>query len=57
MVVAWHNFTVTETDYGHTDWVLHGFINVPGLSVVREPESRVEELWLNTGWGPYFRQD
>ena len=57
MVVAWHNFTVTETDYGHTDWVLHGFINVPGLSVVTEPESRVEELWLNTGWGPYFIQE
>ena len=42
MVVAWHNFTVTETDYGHTDWVLQGFINVPGLTAVRELESRME---------------
>ena len=57
MVVAWHNFTVTKTDDGHTGLVLQGLINVPGLTVVRELESRVEELWLNTGWGPYFIQE
>ena len=58
MVVTWHNFRVTETHSRHTDWVLQGFISVPGLSLVREPESKGEELWLNTGWGPnYFIQE